>query len=60
MLLSSVAKQAVKVGYGKLDWLVLDWNVNAIRFYEEMGAKMLREWRICRLTGDALSAYANA
>ncbi|CAK9136097.1 unnamed protein product [Ilex paraguariensis] len=51
MLLSAVAAQASKMGYGRVEWVVLDWNVNAIRFYEEMGAKVLQEWRICRLTG---------
>ncbi|PON32067.1 FkbH domain containing protein [Parasponia andersonii] len=59
MLLSAVAKQAVKMGYGRVEWVVLDWNVNAIKFYEEMGAKILQEWRICRLTGEALQAYGN-
>jgi GNAT superfamily N-acetyltransferase len=60
MLLSAVAAQAVKMGYGRVDWVVLDWNLNAISFYEEMGAKILQEWRICRLTGEALQAYGNA
>ncbi|XVF83183.1 hypothetical protein PTKIN_Ptkin16aG0113500 [Pterospermum kingtungense] len=59
MLLSAVAKQAMKMGYGRVEWVVLDWNVNAIRFYEQMGANVLPEWRICRLTGDALQAYEN-
>ncbi|KAK6933393.1 GNAT domain [Dillenia turbinata] len=59
MLLSAVAKQAVKMGYGRVEWVVLDWNVNAIKFYEEMGAKVLQEWRLCRLTGDALQAYGD-
>ncbi|KAK9283783.1 hypothetical protein L1049_012035 [Liquidambar formosana] len=59
MLLSAVAVQAVKMGYGRVEWVVLDWNVNAIKFYEEMGAQVLQEWRICRLTGDALQAYGN-
>ncbi|KAF2295705.1 hypothetical protein GH714_033663 [Hevea brasiliensis] len=54
MLLSAVAAQAVKMGYGRVEWTVLDWNVNAIKFYEEMGAKVLTDWRICRLTGEAL------
>lgn len=58
MLLSAVAAQAVKMGYGRVEWVVLDWNVNAIKFYEEMGAQVLNEWRICRLTGEALQAYA--
>ncbi|CAL1387044.1 unnamed protein product [Linum trigynum] len=60
MLLSAVAAQAVKLGYGRVEWVVLDWNVNAIKFYEEMGAKVLPEWRICRLTGDQLEAYRDA
>ncbi|XP_030451371.1 GCN5-related N-acetyltransferase 8-like [Syzygium oleosum] len=59
MLLAAVARQAARMGYGRVEWVVLDWNVNAIKFYEEMGAKLLQEWRICRLTGEALSAYAN-
>ncbi|KAM7265159.1 hypothetical protein ACFE04_002842 [Oxalis oulophora] len=58
-LLSAVAKQAVKMGYGRVEWVVLDWNVNAIGFYEMMGAQILKEWRICRLTGDSLQAYGN-
>ncbi|KAJ8642972.1 hypothetical protein MRB53_004720 [Persea americana] len=57
MLLSAVAEKAVEMGYGRVEWVVLDWNENAIRFYDEMGAKMLQEWRICRLTGEALQAY---
>ncbi|KAK2639350.1 hypothetical protein Ddye_027145 [Dipteronia dyeriana] len=54
MLLSAVAKQAVKMGYGRVEWVVLDWNVNAIKFYEEMVAKIHDEWRICRLTGRTI------
>ncbi|XP_047315371.1 probable acetyltransferase NATA1-like [Impatiens glandulifera] len=57
MLLSAVATQAAKMGYGRVEWVVLDWNVNAINFYQGMGAQILPEWRICRLTGDALQAY---
>ncbi|KAL6586387.1 GCN5-related N-acetyltransferase 8 [Orobanche minor] len=59
MLLSAVAAQAARMGYGRVEWVVLDWNVNAINFYEQMGAQVLPEWRICRLTGDALHAYSH-
>ncbi|CAN4109651.1 unnamed protein product [Withania somnifera] len=59
MLLSAVAAQAAKMGYGRVEWVVLDWNVNAIKFYEEMGAQVMQEWRVCRLTGEALQAFAN-
>ncbi|GJY64410.1 probable acetyltransferase NATA1-like protein [Tanacetum coccineum] len=59
MLLSAVAKQAVKMGYGRVEWVVLDWNVNAIKFYEEMGADVMKEWRVCRLSGEALQGYGD-
>ncbi|XP_057788784.1 GCN5-related N-acetyltransferase 8-like [Salvia miltiorrhiza] len=57
LLLSAVAAQAAKMGYGRVEWVVLDWNVNAIKFYEQMGAKILPEWRICRLSGEELHAF---
>ncbi len=58
-LLTRLAALAAERGYGRFEWSVLDWNANAIRFYERMGATMLPDWRICRITGDALQAYAS-
>ncbi|MCO5594332.1 hypothetical protein L7F22_048362 [Adiantum nelumboides] len=55
ILLKSVARLAVALDYGRVEWCVLDWNVNAIKFYEGIGAKLLPEWRICRLTGEAMN-----
>lgn len=57
MLLSAVAEQAVRMGFGRVEWVVLDWNANAIEFYKGMGAEVLPEWRVCRLSGDALLSY---
>jgi GNAT superfamily N-acetyltransferase len=53
-LLTRLAQLAVERGCGRFEWSVLDWNVNAIRFYERMGATVMPDWRICRVTGDAL------
>ena len=47
---------AVERGCGRFEWSVLDWNENAIRFYEKMGATVMPEWRICRIAGPALTA----
>lgn len=55
-LLRHLARLAVNRGCGRFEWSVLDWNSNAIRFYEKMGATVLPDWRICRVTGDALLA----
>ncbi|KAJ3689960.1 hypothetical protein LUZ61_019124 [Rhynchospora tenuis] len=56
-MLSSVAKKAAELGMGRVEWCVLDWNVNAIEFYKGMGAEVFQEWRICRLTGPSLEKY---
>jgi GNAT superfamily N-acetyltransferase len=37
-------------GLGRLEWSVLDWNEGAIGFYENMGATLLPDWRICRVS----------
>ncbi|MCU7371715.1 GNAT family N-acetyltransferase [Paucibacter sp. O1-1] len=57
-LLQRLAQIAVERDYGRFDWTVLDWNEDAIRFYEKMGASVLSEWRICRMTGEALTSFA--
>ena len=56
-LLSRVGRLAVEREYGRFEWSVLDWNANAIRFYEKMGATVMPDWRICRVTGDALQRF---
>ena len=58
-LLMAVAKIAVARDAGRLEWSVLDWNQPAIDFYEKMGARVLNEWHICRLTGTALTQLGN-
>jgi len=49
---------AVERRCGRFEWSVLDWNQPAIDFYEKMGATVLPEWRIVRVTGDALDTLA--
>jgi GNAT superfamily N-acetyltransferase len=56
-LLQRLGALAVERGCGRFEWSVLDWNVNAIRFYEQMGASVLPDWRICRVSGDALARF---
>lgn len=53
-VLGYLARLVLERGYGRLEWSVLDWNVDAIAFYERMGAQVLPDWRICRVTGDSL------
>lgn len=53
-LLCYLADLAVERGCGRLEWSVLDWNQPAIDFYQHMGATVLPDWRICRVTGNGL------
>jgi GNAT superfamily N-acetyltransferase len=57
-LLARLAKIAVERGCGRFEWMVLDWNTPAIQFYESLGATVAPEWKLCRMTGDALQRFA--
>ena len=57
-LLEHLGALAVQRDYGRFEWSVLDWNEHAIRFYKAMGATVMPEWRICRVTGEALQNFA--
>src|SRR5690606_3498885 len=58
MVLKHLAKLALELDCGRFEWTVLDWNQNAIDFYKHHGADILPEWRIVRVTGDALQRLA--
>ena len=53
-LLRRIARRALEMGGGRLEWSVLDWNEPAISFYKKMGAAPLEEWTTYRLTGERL------
>lgn len=57
-LLIHLARLAVERRCGRFEWTVLDWNEQAIGFYQALGATVLPDWRITRVTGDALAALA--
>ena len=58
-LLERLAQIAVERDCGRLEWAVLDWNVDAIGFYERLGAKPNSEWTVYRLTGESLRSLAS-
>lgn len=57
-LLVHLAQQCLANGWARLQWAVLDWNAPSIAFYKSLGAEMVDEWTICRVSGPALSALA--
>ena len=57
-LLVHLARIAVERGCGRFEWAVLDWNAPAIGFYESLGATVMPDWRISRVTGPGLQKLA--
>jgi GNAT superfamily N-acetyltransferase len=57
-LLKRVAQIARERDCGRLEWSVLDWNEPAIEFYRRLGAIVMPDWRICRMTGDEIAKLA--
>ena len=57
-LMARLAKRCVDEGWARFEWAVLDWNAPSIAFYKSIGAQVMDEWRICRLSGPALQDFA--
>ena len=57
-LIRHCARVAINRRCGRFEWAVLDWNRPAIEFYQSIGAIILPEWQLCRLSGDALQRFA--
>ena len=57
-MLREVARIAAERNCGRLEWSVLDWNEPAIFFYEQLGATIMHEWKLVRVTGEALQKLA--
>ena len=48
-MLTYLADLAVRNRCGRFEWMVLDWNKQAIDFYTDLGATKLEDWRVFRL-----------
>jgi GNAT superfamily N-acetyltransferase len=57
-LLATLAGECSAAGYTRLEWAVLDWNVNAIALYDSVGGHPKSEWITYRVSGSELSALA--
>jgi len=57
-LLAHLAARCVENGWSRLQWSVLDWNTSSIEFYKSLGAELMDEWTVCKVTGEALKTLA--
>ena len=54
-----LAREAVRRGCGRMEWVVLDWNQLAIDFYEKLDAQRMTNWYTYRLSAEQLSAMSD-
>ena len=59
-VMHALARRAVEAGCARFEWAVLDWNRPAIDFYRKFGADVMDDWRLCRLSGNALESLARS
>ena len=57
-LLKRLAALAVERDCGRFEWRVLDWNEPSIKFYESLGASVMPEWELVRMTAPEFAALA--
>lgn len=57
-LIARLASIAHQLGYGRIEWSVLDWNEPALRFYRSLGAAPMDEWTGYRLSGSGIAVLA--
>lgn len=57
-LMQQLARHCVEKDLVRFEWTVLEWNTPSIEFYRSIGANLLDDWRVCRMSGDALAKFA--
>jgi diamine N-acetyltransferase len=58
-LLRALARIARDRGCGRMEWAVLDWNEPALKFYQSLGARQMKEWIVHRLTPVEIGKLAD-
>lgn len=57
-LMRTLARHCIDNDLARFEWTVLEWNKPSIEFYRSIGASLLDDWRVCRMSGEALAAFA--
>ncbi len=59
-LLKYLAALAVTRNCGRFEWRVLDWNTPSIEFYKSLGATIMPEWHLVRMTATEFTTLADS
>jgi GNAT superfamily N-acetyltransferase len=57
-VMEHLAALALERGHVRLEWCALDWNEPALRFYDELGAKRLDDWKMLRLDLEGIRSLS--
>jgi GNAT superfamily N-acetyltransferase len=58
-MLKHLTQMATDRQCARFEWVVLDWNINAINFYKKIGAQVFEEWRVCRMERPAIEQFCS-
>ncbi len=58
-LYKAVMNYATENNYKRVSWEVLDWNTNAIQFYEKSGANVFDNWRVAQMNEENLQKFVH-
>lgn len=56
-LLKEVVEKAKAENLRRVEWCVLDWNTNAIKFYESVGGEILKDWYLVQLDKNGIENF---
>jgi GNAT superfamily N-acetyltransferase len=56
-LYSKIIEQGKKDNVRRIEWAVLDWNIQAINFYKKSGAKILDDWRVVQMDEQGINEF---
>ena len=57
-LFESVVEESNKFGAKRLEWMVLEWNEPAIKFYKKIGAELDPEWHVGKLRESQIQNFS--
>ena len=56
-LFEAFLKHAKNENVGRAEWVVLDWNINAIEFYKSYNANILDDWKTVQMDRETIQNF---
>lgn len=56
-LYNTFLNYAKEIHVERAEWVVLDWNINAVKFYKKSGANVLNDWRTVQMDKETINNY---